>query len=55
MSGRLLAPFPNQRDGQGTFRRSQFEPAALVASAYLVPCLPVIVRDLLTTENKELK
>lgn len=29
--------------------------AALVAAAYLVPCLPVIVRDLLTTENKELK
>ncbi|MDO5533208.1 MAG: hypothetical protein Q4F65_00965 [Propionibacteriaceae bacterium] len=29
--------------------------AAIVAAAYLAPCLPVIVRDLLTTENKDLK
>lgn len=31
MSGRLLAPLANQRHGQRTLRRAQFEPVAFVA------------------------
>jgi len=31
MSGRLLVPLANQRDGQRTLRRAQFEPVAFLA------------------------